>query len=173
MLKKILTALFALIAIVVVVGVFLPKDYVISRATVIDAKPEKIHTYVGDLKKWDAWEPWREGDPTLVITLGDKTTGVGASQSWDGKSGDGRLVFTETSPQTGVKYDLFFRQDQEKCKSTILYTPMESKTNVTWTMEGSMDVPVLGGWMVLMLEGMVAPMFENGLAKLKRAVEAA
>ncbi len=173
MLKKILIAFLAVAGIVVAIGLFLPNQYSVSRSTVIDAKPEKIHKFVGDLKQWDAWEPWREGDPSLVVTLGDKTSGVGASQSWMGQGGDGRLVFTESSPKTGVKYDLFFRQDKDKCKSAVIYTPGEANTQVLWKMDGTMEIPVLGGYMAMMMDSMVGPMFENGLAKLKKAAEAA
>ena len=173
MLKKLLITLGILVGIVVVAGLFLPTEFQVSRAVVIDAKPETIHAYVGDLKKWNAWEPWRDADPSLAITIGEKSTGVGAAQSWIGKEGDGSLVFTESSPDKGVRYDLFFLQGKERCTSSILYNAMQpAKTNVLWTMKGDMEVPVLGGYMAMFMDSMVGPLFEQGLAKLKRVAEA-
>ena len=107
-LKTLLSIVIVLIIVVVVVGLFLPTSYTVERSIVIDAPPAKIHRYVGDLNNWNSWEPWREGDPSLVITHGEKTKGVGASQSWVGDSGDGALTFTKDSPTEGIEYELVF-----------------------------------------------------------------
>lgn len=146
--KSLLIALIILIIILIIVGLFLPTEYSVSRSTIIDASPEEIHDYVGDLKKWNAWEPWREEDPSIVITCGEKTSGVGASQPWTGKDGDGSLIFTSSSPINGVEYDLFFDQGKYECKSAMLYYPVnEGKTKVTWSMKGDMNTPIVRGYL--------------------------
>lgn len=171
-LKALLSIIIILIVIVVVVGLFLPTSYTVERSIVIDAPPAKIHEYVGDLNKWETWEPWREGDPTLVITHGEKTKGVGASQSWVGESGGGALTFTMDSPTEGIEYDLVFDDGTYECQSAMKYSPLEDgETRVTWTMTGDMGTPVIGGYFVLMMDSMVGKMFDNGLANLKNAVE--
>ena len=100
-LKTLISTIVILIVIVVVVGLFLPTSYTVERSIVIDAGPSQIHKYVGDLNNWNSWEPWSEGDPSLIITHGEKTKGVGASQSWVGNNGDGALTFTKDSPAEG------------------------------------------------------------------------
>lgn len=62
----------------VVGGMMLPMKYRLSRAIEIQAKPEAIHEYVGELKKWDMWAPWKEEDPNIVTSYGEITSGVGA-----------------------------------------------------------------------------------------------
>ena len=171
-LKTLLSIVIILIVIVVVVGLFLPTSYTVERSIVIDAPPAKIHEYVGDLNNWDSWEPWREGDPTIVITKGEKTKGVGASQSWVGDSGDGALTFTKDSPTEGIEYDLVFDDGTYASQSAMKYSPLEDgETEVTWTMTGDMGTPVIGGYFVLMMDSMVGKMFDKGLANLKNTVE--
>ena len=97
-LKTLLSTIIVIIVVVVVVGLFLPTSYTVERSIIINAHPSRIHEYVGNLENWNSWEPWREEDPTIVITHGEKTKGVGASQSWVGESGDGALTFTKDSP---------------------------------------------------------------------------
>ncbi len=94
----------------VVGGMILPTQYSLSRVIEIQAKPEAIHEYVGDLKKWDVWAPWKEEDPEIVTTYGEITSGVGASQSWMDNEGGGSLTLTQSSPEQGIEYDLFFDQ---------------------------------------------------------------
>ena len=93
-LKTIFSLIIVLIVVLVVVGLFLPTSYTVERSIVIDAQPAQIHKYVGDLNQWNTWEPWTEEDPTIVVSKGEKTQGVGASQSWVGESGDGAFTFT-------------------------------------------------------------------------------
>lgn len=171
-LRTILSAIIILIVILVVVGLFLPTKYTVERSIVIDASPGKIHEYVGDLNNWKTWEPWRQEDPTIVVTHGEKTKGVGASQSWVGSSGDGALTFTKDSPTEGIEYDLIFDDGTYASKSAVTYDPLEDgETRVTWTMSGNMGTPVVGGYFVLMMDAMVGEMFDKGLSNLKNTVE--
>lgn len=170
--RTILSVVIVIIVVVVVVGLFLPTSYTVERSVVIDAPPAEIHKYVGDLNRWDAWEPWKEGDPSIVVTRGEKTKGVGASQSWVGNSGDGALTFTKDSQTQGIEYDLVFDGGTYVCQSAMLYSPLEDgETQVTWTMTGDMGTPVVGGYFALMMDSMVGEMFDKGLSNLKNTVE--
>ena len=110
MMKKILIGLVVIIVILVVVGFLLPTEYEVNRYIVIDAKPSKIHDLVGDLKRWEDWMTWKDEDPSIEITFGKKTTGVGARQTWTGKEGVGEIVFTSSDSKRGVEYDMSFQQ---------------------------------------------------------------
>lgn len=162
------------ILIVAVIGLFLPTSYSVKRSIVIDAPPEKVHEYVGDLSKWETWSPWEEEDPTLIVTLGEKTSGVGASESWVGDSGDGALTITESSPSCGIKYDLLFNGGEYESEGSITYETLpEEKTEVTWAMSGDMGKSVTGGYFALLMDTMVGNVFDKGLSNLKKTVESA
>ena len=171
MLKKILIGLVVIIVILVVVGFLLPTEYEVSRYIVIDAKVSKVHDHVGDLRSWEDWQTWKDEDPSIEITFGKKTTGVGARQTWTGKEGEGELVFTSSDSKRGVEYDMSFQQGKFKSTGSLLYEEMGKSTRVTWTMSGDWPVPVIGGYMVLLFTPMIGDSFEKSLSNLKSRIE--
>lgn len=171
-LKAVIAAVVVFILVIAAVGLLLPSSYTVERSIVIDATPEEVHEYVGNLKKWDGWSPWKEQDPSIVVSLGEKTSGVGASQSWVGDSGTGALTVTESSPSKGIKYDLVFDGGTYECKSAMTYERLQDgKTKVTWKMSGDMGRSVTGGYFAVLMDSMVGNMFDRGLSNLKRKVE--
>ena len=173
MLRKILLVLLAVVLLVVLVGLALPTAFVLERSVVVEAPPAKIHAFVGDLRRWPEWTVWQESSPEMRIELGPTTTGVGASQRWTDPTGAGRLVFTRCD-EAGVAYDMSFVDDGEEmpAKGAIDYAVEGRATRVTWSMSGDFAVPVVGGWLRLVMLGLIAEDFDKGLAKLKRAAEA-
>ena len=170
--RTVIAAVVVFILVVAVVGLFLPTTYRVKRSIVINAPTEKVHEYVGNLSKWEKWSPWEEEDPTLVVTLGEKKSGVGASESWVGDSGDGAVTITESSPSRGVKYDLLFNGGEYESEGSIAYEALpEGRTEVTWAMSGDMGKSVTGGYFALLMDSIVGKMFDKGLANLKSIVE--
>lgn len=164
------------IALVVVIGLVAPKDYAVAESITVQAPPEHVHAFVGDLKRWPEWTPWQEQDPSIVTTYGERTTGVGASQSWTGEDGDGELTVTRWDPASGIAFEMAFIMDGTRIPASgaLTYTRVGSGTEVTWTMEGSWKgavPPVLDGWMKILSPWMIGSEFERGLTKLKRVVE--
>lgn len=171
-LGKLLTGLLGLVVILILIGLALPQQYAFSRSVVIEAPPERVWTHVGDLDNWPAWSPWKDGDPSIEITPGPQNTGVGASQSWIGDSGDGQLVFTNWVPNQQVAFDLEMRGGQEKAQAVLALRPQGGGTEVTWSMSGEIPVPVIGGYFArFVMPALVGPMFELGLEKLKTVAE--
>lgn len=170
LLKWVVALVVLLVVAVVLVGLFLPKQYHVERSVTIDAPPEVVFKYLNDLEEWEHWEPWTAGDPSVAVTLGDQTTGVGANQSWTSESGKGTLEFTMADPDKGIAYDLEF-EGFDPSTSEMTYEVVDGKTVVTWTMDGEINTPVIGGYFVMMMDSMVGPMYENGLRNLKNVAE--
>lgn len=167
--KKFFLVLLLLIVVAAAVGFFLPQDYSVEESINISAKPSAVHDLVGDLKRWPEWTPWQEMDPSLKITLGEKTKGVGASESWTGKDGDASLAFTACDEKKGVEYDMKF--GETPAKGGVRYEPIGDTTKVTWWLTGDMQMPVVGGYLALLAPRMIGPAFRDGLTKLKTQVE--
>ncbi|MBT8124719.1 MAG: SRPBCC family protein [Gammaproteobacteria bacterium] len=143
-----------------------------SRTETISSTAAHIHEYVGDLNKWQTWTAWKGEDPEIAITIGERTTGIGASQSWTDKHGGGSLTFTSWSPEKGIEYDLFFQGGKYKSKSAIKYdTSSQTRTRVHWTLEGDMSMPIIGGYFALFMNYSIGKMFQDGLNQLKTIVE--
>lgn len=160
------------VVILVGVGLFLPSDYQVSRSILIEADRENIHGLVGELTRWPEWAAWQEMDPSLKTVYGEKTTGIGAYQAWNGKSGNGELTFTKCDPESGVAYDLFFAGGRDKSPGAISYDATDNGTNVTWEMSGDFGMNLIGRYYGLMMDRMVGTMFDDGLKRLKKRAEA-
>lgn len=170
MLKKLLITLLALIGVLVVAGLFLPTELAIAREITIDADPKKVDAYVSDLERWGDWMAWKEDDPSIVVSYGDKTKGLGATQSWTGMEGESTGTVTVTkADDTGIAYDMTI--DTMPSKSEIQYEVVDGKTKVIWKMDSDFDVPIVGGYFRMMFKGSLEDWFDRGLAKLKKQVE--
>ena len=164
-----------LFGIVFAVGLLLPTEFTVERTTQINATPETIHHYVGDLARWSVWSPWQAEDPSIETELGDRTSGLGAHQSWTSESGDGEITFTKVDEQTGIEYDLVFKEGDARLVNLgyIRYRPKGDSTEVIWGMKGDLEEGPLGlsGYFAVTMDPMLGGMFERGLAKLKQATE--
>jgi len=154
------------------VSFFLPDTYHVERTISINAEAAQVHRLTSDLQNgWPQWEPWGEADDSIQTTYGDVVAGVGARQFWSSKDGDGTLTFTLCDAARGIEYDMAFNVDQYISKGKLIYTATATGTDVTWEMEGAVS-GVTGKYFGYMIDSMVGPMFDKGLANLKTAVEA-
>ena len=170
--KKFVSFIILLLLILGIIGYLLPTEYSISKTTTISSAPAHIHEYVGDLDKWQTWTPWKGEDPSIEITNSEKTTGIGASQSWTDKRGGGSLRFTSWSPEKGIEYDIYFDGGKYTSKSAIQYdSSSETRTRVNWYLEGDMSMPIIGGYFALFMKYSIGKMFNDGLTQLKTVVE--
>ncbi len=176
--KGLLIGIVVVVLLVAAVGFFLPTAYSIEESVTIDAPPAQVHAFVGDLKKWPEWAPWYEEDPTILTTYGEKTTGVGASQTWTAEDGDGELTLTRSDVQTGIAYEMAFLMGETRAPAdcAMSYAVEGGRTTVTWTMTGDlgdMMPPVVAGYMRPLLQKQIGSFFVDGLQTLKSKVEAA
>lgn len=174
--KKFLIAVLLLIVVLLGVGMVLPTDYSLSRSVVITGDVAKVHRFVGDLKRWEEWTPWKENDPSLVVTYGPTTTGIGASQSWTGEDGNGELTFVGFDPNVGIDYSMAIIMEETRmpASGSIQYKSVAGGTEVTWSMKGDMKgMGIVAGWFATLSDSLMGPLFDQGLNKLKAVVEKA
>lgn|GEM_PF-547723 len=169
-LKVIGIVLLSPLLIFVCVGIGLSNDIEVRRSLVIKATVAEIHAYVGNLEKWPDWSPWMEVDPSVMVTIGDKSEGVGATQSWEGNNGGGRLVFTDVDPAKGIAYDLWIDEYVMPSNSTIAYQTIDGGTRVTWVLKGREPDAVMGGYRAKITMMFCGMGFELGLNKLNNAI---
>ncbi|MEO7426294.1 MAG: SRPBCC family protein [Fibrobacteria bacterium] len=170
-LKNIILALIALFVLMAVIGlVALPRQSAVSRSTVIQAPAEVIFDQVNDLKKNEAWSPWK--DPTMKITYGPVTAGKGAVSSWTSKDmGTGSMTIEESVPPSTINVGLDFGA-MGTAKALWTFVPEGDGIKVTEVMASDAGMNPAKRWMSLMSDRMVGPYFEKGLASLKQVSEA-
>src|SRR4051812_47520697 len=168
--KKIVFGLIILIVALAAIGlVALPRESKIERSIVIQAPAEVIFDQVNDLKKNEAWTPWK--DPTMKLTYGPVTEGKGASSTWTSKKmGNGTMTIEESVPASTIRIGLDFGS-MGTAKSTWTFAPEGEAVKVTETMTSDAGMNPAKRWMSLMSDKMVGPYFEKGLASLKQVSE--
>jgi len=174
-LKKILIGIGVLIVLALIAGFFMPEEWKVEETIMIDAPPESIHAWVGNLRRWPQWTPWNEEmDPTVEYSYEGPEEGAGQISKWNGKkAGEGELTVTKSSPKTGLFYDLWFADTDAVSKGSIMYehVPDQKGTKVTWSNLGALGRNPLLRLFGPVIEGAVSDDFSKGLAKLKVQVE--
>jgi uncharacterized protein YndB with AHSA1/START domain len=171
-LKWLLIAIVAMMAILLIGGFTLSPEFRAVRSTVIKAPADKVYALVADPREWKRWTVWNQRDPAMTITYSGPATGAGAGWAWQSKTeGDGKMTFTAADPGKRVAYELFFPDFGTTSTGAVELTPEGSGTKVSWSMNGNMGSNPLLRWMALFGDKMVGPDFEAGLANLKAIAE--
>lgn len=168
--KVALIIFVVLLVVLIIVGLFLPRDFHVSREISIKSNPTHVSVYIVNLNQWPHWSPWKDYDDTMTTKLGETISGVGATQSWTGTSSTGRLEITNAEKDR-IGFTCYFEDTQSEADCEISYVAAGEATKVTWSMSGRIETPILGGYLAMLMDGMVGPKFDHGLGKLKKAVE--
>jgi len=174
-LKNVALTLVVIVALMAVIGFFLPSKWETSASMSMKAPCDRIYPHVADLKKWQGWSPWTtEKDPTLTYTYTGPESGVDAQSNWTSKSmGTGWMKITKADSMSGVTYDLFINMGFESTlQGSIGFEKDGDMTKVTWTDKGDAGNNIIMKWMALFMGSTMKGELESGLAKLKGLVEA-
>ena len=171
-LLKLAVALLVLLAVVVLGGAaMMPSEFSYAQTTTIKADRDDVHEWVGDMRRWNDWGPWKDEDPDMKITYSEKTNEAGGWQSWTGdKAGEGKMEFTKVSEKEGVEYRIWFN-GKDTGVGGIKYEDAEGGTKVTWWWKGPAGYPI-ERWFHKVGGSMIDDMFNEGLSNLKSKVEA-
>jgi carbon monoxide dehydrogenase subunit G len=165
--------LLGLFLVFVAGGFVLPDKAHVARSTVINAPPEKIFAVVSDLKRTKDWSPWFAMDPQMAVTYEGDTPAVGQKMSWSSQKPDVGTGSQQTIGLTENKQVVAALDFGEmgQATATVDLVPEAAGTRVDW----ALDVPlgnIIERWFGLIMDRMVGPDFEKGLANLKAHVEA-
>jgi hypothetical protein len=170
---KVTAIVVGVLLVVLVAGAYLvPAKWEVTRSRVVPAAPGAIHAYVADFAKWPAWSPFDHEDPEMRITVGATSAGVGAQRSWTSETmGNGSQTIVAADAAKGMACDLAI-EGFPTFRVEFAYEPVAGGTKVTWTDRGESGMNPLHRWFTLLMEPMLGPTFEKGLANLEAAVVA-
>ena len=170
-LKWLVIAVVVIIALLFAVSFVLPSKAHVERSTTIAVSADTVFAHVNDLKKWTTWSPWNLRDPEMKVRYEGPASGAGQKSIWESKSqGNGSQLITASIAGSSVETLLDFG-DEGKATSFWRFSGAGDSTRVTWGMDVELDSPVQRLFGVLM-EAMIGPDYEEGLANLKAIAEA-
>ena len=172
-LKIIGIVLGALILIIIVAGLIIPKEFNTERSIVINAPKEVVWDHVSTHHKTHEWSPWAEKDPEMEATFEGEDGAIGSKMSWEGNDdvGSGWQTIKAVEPMKRVEQDLHFIKPWEgDALAYIDLTEVEGGTEVKWGFESEMKFPmnILGKIMGM---GELNKDLEHGLETLKAKAE--
>jgi len=129
MLKKILIGLVAVVVVLAVVGLILPRHVQVKRSIAIDRPASMVYAVVNSFVLFPQWSPWQELDPNMSQTTEGPRDGVGAKLLWKGndKVGSGTQTITVSTPNQSIASDLDFG-DMGVAKSVVALAPEGTST---------------------------------------------
>jgi carbon monoxide dehydrogenase subunit G len=174
MLKKILIAVAAIIAVFLIVVALQPSEFKVERSATISAPPAAVFEQVNDFHKWEAWSPWAKLDPNAKVSFEGPPAGTGTIMTWSGDSqvGEGKMTLTESEPNELVKVNVdIVKPFVGSSTSQFAFKPEGDQTAVTWSMTGHHNFFAKAMSLVFNGRKMAAGVIDQGLANLKSAVE--
>jgi uncharacterized protein YndB with AHSA1/START domain len=146
----------------------------VERSTTIGAPPDAVFPLVEDFHRWTDWSPFEKLDAKLDKTYSGAPYGKGAVYAWAGKkAGAGRMEITACEPASRIVIQLDFTKPFAAHNTAeFTFEPKGKGARVTWAMTGPHTVMSKLMGVFFSMDKMVGPQFEEGLANLKRLVEA-
>lgn len=168
--KKIVSVIGVFVLILIIVPVFLPSHFSMSRSIDINVPIGTVFSKLTDLNEYIKWNPFPEGDPTNVATV--TGSGVGSFLIWKGeKTGEGKMTIAsiEVDKKIDVKMEFYKPMSGEGMVSWITNAKSESTTELIWTFD--QDMNYFNRYFGLFMEAMMGKHFEKGLSNFKSMFE--
>lgn len=170
--KWFLVAVAGIAVVVVGVGFALPSSYMVTRSVQVNVGADKVYALIADPKAWAKWGVWSQRDPAMKTTYSGAPSGAGAKWAWESKSeGSGSMEFTRAEQDKAIEYALSFPDMGMTSKGALVLEPAGGATRVTWTNAGDVGSNPLTHYFAVMMDDLVGPDFEKGLANLKALAE--
>jgi uncharacterized protein YndB with AHSA1/START domain len=176
MLLYIAIAVIAVVAALAGIVAMQPSAFRIERSTVVNAPQAAVFALVNDFHNWAAWSPWAKMDPAMKLSFEGPPAGKGAVYSWSGNNqvGQGRMTIMESRTDEFVSIKLEFQKPFAATNTAeFTFKPDGDKTDVIWSMTGHNTFMFKAFRLVMNMDKMVGGQFEQGLAQMKAAAEAA
>ncbi|MCU0612605.1 MAG: SRPBCC family protein [Candidatus Eisenbacteria bacterium] len=164
-----------LVVVTAVLGIVVPRDYLVVRSVSISAPAEVVFSHVRFWKNWEAWSPWAEKDSTLQATITGEDGAIGSVYAWTGDpdvSGRGEMAVTGVTPNEELRYHLRLLEPWgSESDGHIRIKPAGGGSQVSWAMYGRNPFPWNVAGLFMGMDRMIGPDFERGLGLLKGLAE--
>jgi uncharacterized protein YndB with AHSA1/START domain len=172
-LKRIGIAIVAIIALLLIVALFIPKEYTITRSVVINKPKAEVFDFVKHIKNQDKYSVWNMADPNKKQTFTGTDGTVGFKNYWNGNDevGEGEQEITAIKEGERLDVDIRFKRPFESnMKATTTTETLDANsTKVTSVCYGESSYP--GNIMNPMMDGMIGNDLQQNLDNMKVYLE--
>jgi hypothetical protein len=171
--KKIIAVFLALIVLLLVVALFIPKDYTVSVSTTINQPKAVVFDYVKLIKNQEEYSVWVMQDPNVVMKYTGTDGTVGFRAAWNSKDdnvGEGSQQISKITDDR-IDVDLHFERPMkgDAKAATFVEDVSGNQTKVTNEFYGHSDYPM--NLMSLIGKKFITDAQTQNLANLKKILE--
>ena len=175
-LKKLLLFVIAVIAILLVAGLFVKKDYAMEREVVINRSEADVFKYVKMLKNQDNFSVWNKKDPNAKKEYKGNDGEVGFVYAWDSENnevGKGEQEIVNIVENERIDLKLRFKEPFEAEDDAYFITEAltPNQTKLKWGFKGHMDYPMNLFMLTVDMDKELGGALQTGLDDLKTILE--
>lgn len=165
----------AIIAFILIAGLFVKKDFHLEKNITINAPQEKVWNNINTLGAMQKWSPWLEADPNVQTSIEGQDGEVNAIYKWKGNKevGSGTQTITKIEKPNRIDTHLHFIEPFDgEADAFITLTSEGNATKATWGFDSKYTYPMNCMLLFIDMDEMMGKEFNKGLSKLKALCEA-
>lgn len=175
-LKNVLLGILGLILLLLIIAIFVKKDYQVEREVVINKPINTVFDYVKLLRNQHDYGVWLKMDPNAKLTFSGIDGTVGFISAWESEKkevGSGEQEIKAIQPNERIDYELRFKKPMECTNFAYMTTESISadQTKVKWGFKGKMNYPMNLMRICMDMDKMMGKDFRTGLDNLKVILE--
>ncbi|MWB96134.1 transcriptional regulator [Flavobacterium sp. GA093] len=146
-------------------------NFSVERSKVINSPKATVYNYVNDFRNFEDFESWAVEDPSIAMVFPKKTSGNGASFSWQGTEGNGNAITIKAIEGESIHQKMNI-DGTETDVNWIFKDTLNGKTKVTWKGKGTMSflfkiyTALNGG-----SDNIIGTMYEKSLANIDKNLD--
>lgn len=168
----ILAVLAVSLALIVVAGHYLPRQFKLNQSIDVSAPPSYLYEEIKDLERWPVWSYWFADG--AQVTYSERREGIDANCSWKSGDNEGTVTILQNRSDEMVRARLDFPGSESATCEFLLETDSldPSQTHLTMLVELSGEENgVWARWKRLLLATRFGAVFDYTLQGLKRIAE--
>jgi hypothetical protein len=173
--KRILIGLVGIIALALIAGIFMRKEYSVEKEVVINKPKTEVFAYLKLLKNQDNFSVWQKIDPNMKRDFKGTDGTVGATAIWDSQLdvGAGEQEIKAITEGNKIDMELRFKRPFEATDNAYFTTEAvsDNQTKVKWGFKGKMAYPMNIMLPIMNMEKMLGDQLGQGLTNLKSELE--
>jgi hypothetical protein len=175
-LKKILIGIVAFVALLLIVALFVKKEYALEREIVINKPKQEVFDYIKLVKNSENFSVWVMADPAMRKEFKGTDGTVGFVYAWDSQDknvGKGEQEIIALTDSGKIDYQIRFIKPFEGLASAYMATESVSdgQTKVKWGFASAMPYPMNLMCLFMNMEDILGKDLQKGLENLKVLLE--
>lgn len=170
-LKQIGIVFLSLIGMVLIIALFVKKEYQVERSVHIRAEKSAVFNYIRSLRNHSDFAVWQKRDPNLIENYTGIDGEIGSVYSWKSNNeevGSGEQEIVQLKLNERIDFELRFTEPMKTTANAYMLVGEDTGgTNVTWGIQGKTNWPFNIFYLFFDMDEAMGPDLKEGLTNLK------